>query len=82
MPKKRIEKLIAKTDYKPLMVLIRGTMKASNIEASSLAEFAGISKDSLYRRFRMPHEFRLCELSGIARRLDIPWDEIQSRIPG
>ncbi len=67
--------------YEPLIILIRGTMLAKRLIAEDLCEETGLSLQSIYNRFKRPQDFRLSELSGVARRLGIPWEDILKNIP-
>ena len=79
-PAKQAVKKTRVNRYEPLLVLIRGTMAVKGIDYETVGVAGGMSRDTIYRRFRAPQEFRIYELSGISTLLEIPWSEILEKL--
>ena len=59
-----------------LLVLIRGTMAATDVEHEEVASEAGVGNSTLYNRFKRPEDFTVGELLGIAKILGIPKEDL------
>ncbi len=66
--------------YKPLLVLIQGTMAVNRVSVDELSAAAGLSRAAMYTRFRLPWRLSLEELAGIRACLGIPEEEMLSKL--
>lgn len=65
--------------YKPLVALIRGTMLAEGVSVDEMCTATGLSRTTLYDRFKHPWDFTLGELSRVAKPLKLTLDELRSK---
>ncbi len=67
--------------FKPLLVMIHGTMAVNRISVDELAAAAGLSRAAMYTRFRLPWRLSLEEIGGIRVCLGIPEEEMKRITP-
>ena len=77
MPKMKIKP----SPFEPLAVLILGKSAASNKSSEYISRVLGISRPTYNSRIKKPQDFKISELQGIAKVLNIPWQELVSKIP-
>lgn len=67
--------------YEPFKILVLGRMKLMHVNQQNVADWFGCCRQTVNYKLKTPTLLTLGELTTLARKLDIPADEMRRAIP-